>query len=108
MVIDLETVMDPPKRLPIFTTWNLKDKPPKSSPNPKEEDLSEFDIFKKIRFGLVNNSIFEVQCPIGLGMIKKISGRQLHWAYKEWKKKIDSIICSYPVNNITMPGTLGV
>jgi hypothetical protein len=84
VIIDLETVMDPPERLPIVMTWNLKDNPTKSSPYSKEEDSSEFDIFQRIRFGLINNGIFEVECPVGSGVIKKISGRQLHGAYKEW------------------------
>jgi hypothetical protein len=99
--------MEPPKRLPVVKTYNLREKPLKMTPNPDEEDLGEFDIFQRIRLGLVDNGIFEVECPIGSGVIKKILGRQLHWVYKEWKKKMDSGTCSFSVYNMTMPRSLG-
>jgi hypothetical protein len=100
-------VMDPLKRPLVVMTRNLRDRPSKPTPNPKEEDSHEIDIFQRIRFGLVDNGIFKIECPVGLGVVKKILGRQLHWAYKKWKKKMDSKIRSFPVYNIAMLGSLG-
>jgi hypothetical protein len=106
-VIDLEALMEPPKCQAIVKSHNLRERPPKTTPNPDEEDSGEFDIFQRIRLGLVDNGIFEVECPIGSGVIKKILGRQLHWAYKEWKKQMDFGTCSFSVYNMTMPRSLG-
>ena len=77
------------------------------TPNPKEEDSCEIDIFQRIRFGLVDNGIFKVECPVGLGVVKKILDRQLHWACRKWKKKMDSKIRSFSIYNIAMLGNLG-